>query len=390
MPRSTALPTVVATLVLAVAAHPLSAQQTLYESAAATAEVAGVEFPMVVDTFDVIRIRAAPVAGLGLIASYATPLQTRADFTLYVFSNGDTVEEEFASATEQLSTYLETQEDSLTTFTLDERGPTEVRGTDGTPYAGYRAVGTYDREGERRRTWLYVFEKDGQLVKHRATTPEADVEVIAPRVEAFVAETLGELDATAAAVEPEGLLWEQGHGPMRIADLHLPLVADGFAALEVERDVRRPRLFRATYRSQSRTAPVLNVVAHARRDTSLTRVFAQAYGPLRMGAEERGMEFEEDELLVCEWRVPGDETVTGFSGGVRLQGTNDTRHVQVIANNAHPWSVIFTLAHPPGQEIEHRYPPILSEILARITSEGAGGRVDAEPELRAAPEGVIG
>lgn len=379
-----------AALALLVGWAPLSADQRLFESPGATAQVAGVRFPMAVDTFDVIRVRVTPVAGLGFGASYATPLQGRSDFTLYVFSNGDTVEEQFESALEDLSGYLESQGDSVTTFTLEERGPVEVEGTDGVTYAGHRAVGSYDREGARRRTWLYVFEKDGQLVKHRATTPEEEVDVIGPRVEAFVAGTLGQLDAEAAAVEPEGLVWEQEPGPMRLGDLHLPLVADGFAVLEVERNARNARAFRMTYRSDSRADPILTVHAEPQRDTALAPIFARAYAPLRAGAEQREIEFEEDPFLICTWHVPGGESVEGISGGVTLQTGNGPRYAQVIATDVEPWHVVLTLTHAPGARSERSYPPILAEVLARVASEGAAGRVDAEPEVTEAPEGLIG
>jgi len=383
-------PIVVAALSALTLGSPVAADQSLYESPDATAQVAGVRFPMAVDTFDVIRIRVTPVAGLGFGASYATPLQTGSDFTLYVFSNGDTVEEQFESAVGDLSGYLESQGDTVTTFTLEERGPVEIEGTDGVRYAGLRAVGTYDREGNRRRTWLYVFEKDGQLVKYRATTPEPEVEVVAPRIEAFVAGTLGELDAEAAAVEPEGLLWEQELGPMQLDDLHLPLVADGFAAVEVERVARDAGTVRVSYGSNSRIAPNLSVVAQPRRDTALAPVFAQVYAPLRMGAEQREIDFEEDPFLICTWRVPGDETVKGISGGLTMETSNGPRYAQAIAADVDPWHVVFMLAHPPGAASERSYPPILAEILARVATDGAAGRLEAQPEVTEAPEGMIG
>lgn len=390
MSESTAFPSVVAVVALLTVASPVSVDQRLHGSPATTAQVAGVRFPMAVGTFDVVRVQITPVARLGVVANYATPLQSRSDFTLYVFSNGDSVEQQFEGALENLSGYLESQGDSVTTFTLGERGPVEIEGTDGVTYAGRRAIGTYDREGARRRTWLYVFEKHGQLVKYRATTPEDDVDVVAPRVERFVAATLGELDARAAAVEPEGLIWEQELGPMQLGDLHLPLVADGFAAVELERSGRNARSFRMTYRSESRTDPILTVHADPQRDTALAPVFARSYGPLRAGAEQRELEFEEDPLLICTWHVPGGAAVEGIGGGVTVETTNGPRYAQVIATEVEPWNVVFMLAHAPGTRTERSYPPILAEVLARVATEGTAGRLEAQPEVTEAPEGVIG
>ncbi len=374
-------------LFLLAAGPAASSGQTLHESPAATAQLAGIQLPMAVDTFDVVRIRAHATAGLGIIASYATPLQGSSDFTLFVFSNGDDVEDHFESAIQEISSQIESGGGPQTSLTVDEQGPIQIEA--GRTYAGYRAMGTMERNGDQRRTWLYVFEKNGQLVKFRASTPEADVERITPHLDAFVEGTLDGLEVQEAPIHPEGLLWEQPHGPMRLAGLHLPLVADGFAATDIERSPRSADSFRVTYRSRSEADPVVTVIVEPPREDDLAPLFARAYEPVRSGAEQQGWEFDEDPFLICTWRVPGDETVEGISGGVTAETPNGPRHVQVIAAEVDPWHLTFTLVRPAPDNANHGFEPILAEILARVASDGTAARVEDQPRTEEAPAGFM-
>ncbi len=366
--------------------------QSIFESEPSTAHIAGFDVPMAVDTFDVYRVRVAPRTGLGLTINYASPIEDAPSVTLYLFDSGETLEEQFENARGQIFDWMVAQGDSVEVV-LEEEGPIEVMGTDGRTYAGMQAQGTYELDGVRRWTWLFVFEKDGQLVKHRITTALDQRDAFQPRLDAFVAGTLGGVGVTDGVMGPGLPLWQADLGPMRFEGAHLPMVADSFALVEVQRSPRREVGWRATWRSGSPGGPIVNGVLMPQADTSLARAFALSYGTARRGFEQQSMEFEEDEWMICEWNVPGFDAVRAISGGLRVVlGERGIGYQQTVAADAAPWFVLLTAQHPPTtDEVVRSYHPVLSEILARVRSDGVQGRpADASPATRAMESGGAG
>jgi len=374
-----------AALLLMAATAPAEAQ-SIFDSPREIGRAAGFEFPMAPDTFDVTRLRVAPVTSLGLTVGYATPLETRSDFTLYLFDNNQGAEEHFDQASSEMVEYLVQRGDSIT-LELVEEGPISVEGTDGVTYDGFRAEGRYTGGEMNSYTWLYVFEKDGQLIKHRATTQSSSRERLRPHVEAFVAETLGTVRVMEDVMPPGQPLWAQEVAPLRLGEVHLPIVADSFAMLEFDRNVIRQRGYRAVYRGQEPHQPIVNAVLMAKPDTALMSGFALGYGSLRRSLEQQGIEFEEEDLMRCEWVMPAGLTnLVGYSGALRFETGGRENFVQTFAvDPTEDFFLVLQLTHRPDSDATAAYPAILPEIATRLRTSGEFGRVggDAVPTLSA-------
>lgn len=184
-------------------ASPASAQ-SVFDRRSDDFTFAGVTFPAVVDTFAVLSVSRWPQVSMGVAIHYASPIASRSNFDVYVYpvpdsllqrtSEVDRLEAEFAEALAGISEYREGRDG--VTVELDYEEPSGMA-WDGVQYHGLMGMTTLTRGTEVRRSLAYVFEKDGHFIKYRISFAREQWDGLEPRIEEFVAETLGRIRVAA-------------------------------------------------------------------------------------------------------------------------------------------------------------------------------------------------
>ena len=133
--------------------------------------VAGeVEVPAVADTFALIRVDRYVNLGLGVGLHYVTPLYNNIDLSIYVYpprpNASRPAETEFHQAVSDIREYASQQEWSVD---VQRQEPYTLETTGGASMEGFVAEATYSRGSGSARSWVYVFEKEGLILKYRIT-----------------------------------------------------------------------------------------------------------------------------------------------------------------------------------------------------------------------------
>lgn len=156
----------------------------------------GVAFPAAADTFLVMRAVRWPQTSAGVQLHYASPIAPRAQLDIYVYPVGEgdegghrTLREEFDGTLEGIGSYARENMEGVE-VAVGEGSPVTLTGPAGTGHTGWMALTTYTQGGETRRSLLYLFEKNGHFLKYRATHGQNLHDMLDPRIERFVAESL--------------------------------------------------------------------------------------------------------------------------------------------------------------------------------------------------------
>lgn len=200
--RHRARQVLLAAAVGSVVVAPLAAQ-TPFDDRDARYSFAGVQFPAVADTFAVMRVTRWPDASLGVMLGYMTPLEGSPNFDVYVYPASDPrgglsvekwLEQEFDDALDDIRRFGAGRQG--VDVEVERRDTLRVVAADGREYTGWVAETLFSGGSGSRRSLLYVFEKDGWFVKYRMTYDPAHRDVVDPRIDAFIAETLAGVEGT--------------------------------------------------------------------------------------------------------------------------------------------------------------------------------------------------
>ncbi len=182
------------TLGLLMAALAIPPSAGAQESSAGEGNVfAGVTFPSVVDTFQVMRVARWPDPALGVALTYMAP-GIPSELSVYVYPASQDLKAEFDQAMQGISVYAEQNRDGVT-VTIDGEEPVELTAADQEVYSGWKGTTTMRRGSRAQQSLLYVFEKDGGFVKYRVSYGRELRALMEERVETFLEETLESVGA---------------------------------------------------------------------------------------------------------------------------------------------------------------------------------------------------
>ncbi len=160
-------------LVSVLAADRAMAQPTsIFQAPELPWVINGFSVPPIADTFALMEVTRYQVAELGFSLTYSGPLQRNLDLSIYVYpprSEGDDrVQAELAVATSEIHRYAASRRTPWT-VSIKSEGPYSQPLRDGGTLEGFMVEAEYFRSGQTSRTFAYVFEIEGHILKYRIT-----------------------------------------------------------------------------------------------------------------------------------------------------------------------------------------------------------------------------
>lgn len=132
--------------------------------------VGDVQVPAVADTFVLMRVQRYSQLSLGVGLVYGGPLSQGLQLSIYIYPPPtgvvNAVMFEFESAVRDVRAYA--RQRSEMTVTVKKEEPYTLS-TGGVTLDGMFAEAEYTQSGSTRRSLVYVFEKDGFILKYRVT-----------------------------------------------------------------------------------------------------------------------------------------------------------------------------------------------------------------------------
>ncbi len=136
----------------------------------------GLTVPAIADTFALIEVNRYHLVELGIGLVYSSPLQNNLNLTIYAYPPPQDVEDpvlaELTQAVEDIQGYAATRRPPWSVTMKNDGAPFSQPLDDGAVLDGYAAEAEFVRSGRTSRTFAYVFEKAGRILKYRITYDE--------------------------------------------------------------------------------------------------------------------------------------------------------------------------------------------------------------------------
>jgi len=160
-------------LVTMLAADEAAAQPTsIFEAPDRAWVINGFRVPAIADTFALMEVNRYQVVELGFSLVYSGPLQRDLDMTIYVYpprvDGEDFLRAELAAAVDEMQRYAASRRNPWT-MSIKTEGAYSQPLSSGETLEGLMAEAEYFRAGQTSRTFAYVFERDGHILKYRIT-----------------------------------------------------------------------------------------------------------------------------------------------------------------------------------------------------------------------------
>ena len=149
-----------------------SAPTSIFQAPERPWVIDGFDVPPIADTFALVEVTRYQVVELGFGLVYSGPLQRNLDLTIYVYPIRDDVEDplawEMSRALSEINRYAETRRPAWAVSEVSEGHYAKLL-DDGTSLDGLMLQAEYLRSGQTARTFAFVFEREGYVLKYRIT-----------------------------------------------------------------------------------------------------------------------------------------------------------------------------------------------------------------------------